>query len=481
MHPEPSRYVGIDRRAADVFAALFDDEHIDDRERQRWHEVAGPVGERDLGLGADLLGRESAHLDDVAVGRLERAHATEQATGRLQRDDAVEQPIAHLHRAACVDLGGTRLLAEADHRHLGEPTLDRALEAGVRLDAVDRHDPVGAGRVQIEVQRHAVWGSGNLDGLHGRPDLATDRRLGHAQRLEHLPLAVGGGAAVTTHCRNDERLGAQCAQAGDCTAQQGDALDEPATTGADSDGHALVDRTGELLHHLLVGGRLDVGDGLGVRDGQHHLGECGHGEVMVEGKFDSLEQLFPRVHDRDVNPPCATMVWWNQSTVCTEPRAGWRLPPTPWRGSRRVRVGLGANTPTPPTPPSRYPSRSSGQACRLRSAPGCSAWPVRRSRPRRRARGRSSVTVPRPGQRQWNGSTRPPNPRHRPAGRPDRRARRCVDGSIRSGGCRSASRPERRPRSTSNGRSHWIKVLRRVSRTCQSVLPDVHLPTTHSD
>jgi hypothetical protein len=196
----------------------------------------------------------------------------------------------------------------------------------------------------------------------------------------------------------------------------------------------------------------------------------------MEGKFDSLEQLFPGVHDRDANPSCVTMVWWNQSTACTEPREGWRSPLTQWHGSPLAPADPAVSTPTPPTRPSRSPSTSSEQGYRQRCAPGCSALRDRRSRPRRRARGRSSATGPRRGQRRWNGSTRRPNPRRRPAAPPDRRDLRSVGGWIRNGGYQSASRTERHPQSTSNGCSWGKSVPRRLSRTCQSVLLDVHPP-----
>ena len=144
-------------------------------ERQRRHEVAGVVGERDLDVATDLVDGECSNADDFAARRFQRSDSTEQAAGALQRGDAVEQAVAHLDRSTGVDLGGAGLLAEPDDSHLRQPTLDRALEARVRLDPVDRHDPVGARGVPVEVQRHAVSRSGNFDGLHRRSDLAADR------------------------------------------------------------------------------------------------------------------------------------------------------------------------------------------------------------------------------------------------------------------------------------------------------------------
>ena len=201
-----------------------------------------------------------------------------------------------------MDLRGTGLLAESDDGHLGEPALDRALEARVRLDPIDWHDPVGAGRMAIEVQRHAIVRAGDLDGLHGRPDLAVDRLLGHPEGLQHRSLALGRGATVAAHRRHDERRRTECAQAADGAAQHRDSFDQPATAGADGHGHAIGHRARQPFDDLLVCSGLDVSNRLGMRDRQHDLGERGHGQVGMEGKVNSREQLFPGVHSSDANP-----------------------------------------------------------------------------------------------------------------------------------------------------------------------------------
>ena len=238
----------------------------------------------------------------MTICRLEGPDPAEQPTGALQRGDPIEQPVAHLDRPARVDLRGTGLLAETNDSHLGQPALDRALEAGVWLDAIDWHDPVGAGRVAIEVQGHAVVRAGDLDGLHRRSDLAIDCLLGHPQGLQHRSLALGRGAAVAAHCRHDERCRTEGAQAADRAPQHRDSFDQAATAGAHGDGHAIGDGSGQPLDDLLVGGCLDIGDRLGMRDRQDDLGERRYGEVGMEGKVNSLEQLFPGVHRPDANP-----------------------------------------------------------------------------------------------------------------------------------------------------------------------------------
>ncbi len=117
-----------------------------------------------------------------------------------------------------MDLGCARLFTEADDRHLRQAAFDRALEARVWLDAVDRHDPIGTGGVAVEVQRHVVRSTRYLNGLHRRPDLAVDRLLGHPQRLQHRPLALRRRTAVASHRGHDERSRTELAQTTDCSA-----------------------------------------------------------------------------------------------------------------------------------------------------------------------------------------------------------------------------------------------------------------------
>ena len=108
---------------------------------------------------------------------------------------------------------------------------------------------------------------------------------------------------------------------------------------------------------------LDIADGVGCAGSDSaDLGELGHGEVGMEGKFDSLEQLFPGVHasstlmprsvDRHSRVGAATMGRWNLSTACTEPRVGCASRPTRCRGSPRAPVGRAVSTPTRRTRPS---------------------------------------------------------------------------------------------------------------------------------
>jgi len=108
-----------------------------------------------------------------------------------------------------VDLRRARLLSETDHGHLGAATLDRPLEARVRLDAIHRQDAIGRSRVLVQIDGHARRGSCHLDRGHGGADLGTHGLFGHAEGFQHLHLPIGGPATVTSHGRNHERIGTE--------------------------------------------------------------------------------------------------------------------------------------------------------------------------------------------------------------------------------------------------------------------------------
>ena len=114
-------------------------------------------------------------------------------------------------RPQAMDVLRARLLAEADRDQLGEPALDRPVEARVRLDPVDAEHRVGLGGVPVEAAGDAVQRRAVLDRLHRRADRRADGRLGDAEMRQHARLALGGGAAVAAHRRHDERLRSRAA------------------------------------------------------------------------------------------------------------------------------------------------------------------------------------------------------------------------------------------------------------------------------
>ena len=237
--------------------------------------------------------RNAVHGDDVVERRLDRGDAAEQAAGVAQGGDAGEEVIAHPDGGVGVELGGSRLLAEADDRHLRAAALDRALERRVRLDPVDGHDPVGPGGVGVEVEPAAVGGVSDDFGVHRRPDLCAERVLGHAELGQHRPLPVRGGPAMAAHRRHHEGIGAELAQAADGAPQQLDAGRQPAAAGADGHGHPGGDIVAQGPHDLVVRLGLDVVDSRWVGDAELDLGQRRDGDRGVERQVDPDAQLLP--------------------------------------------------------------------------------------------------------------------------------------------------------------------------------------------
>ena len=81
MYPKASGDIGVHGCAADVFAALLDDEHIDLVERQRRHERLCVVEQLAFGVTAHLVGGEAFDPNNLAGGRLDSGNATQQSTG----------------------------------------------------------------------------------------------------------------------------------------------------------------------------------------------------------------------------------------------------------------------------------------------------------------------------------------------------------------------------------------------------------------
>jgi hypothetical protein len=105
---------------------------------------------------------------------------------------------------------GAALLAHPDDEHLREAALDRPVEVGVGLDAVDGEDGVRVDGVGVRDDGHVpVLGPAHLDDVHARSDLTADRVLIDAKRREHLLLPLARRATVAPHRGEDERLVAQ--------------------------------------------------------------------------------------------------------------------------------------------------------------------------------------------------------------------------------------------------------------------------------
>ena len=144
-------------------------------------------------------------------------------------------------------------LAHADHHHLRQAALDRSRKTGVQLHTI--HDQYTGRLIAVAVhpdvtRRHAA----HSDALHAGPNRHSHRGFGNAQRLDHLPLALGGGTVVGAHTGDNERLSSPRTQpVASGLDNLGDVRDPPAP-GGDGD-VALGDIERRLVELLSNGGR----------------------------------------------------------------------------------------------------------------------------------------------------------------------------------------------------------------------------------
>ena len=92
---------------------------------------------------------------------------------------------------------------------LQRPLSWSARECGVGLDAIYGYDGIGLGCVTIPIDRHAVSFADLLD---FQAAVNRNAKIGHPVADEDGMLAFGSAAAVTTHCRDEEGVGANCLQ-----------------------------------------------------------------------------------------------------------------------------------------------------------------------------------------------------------------------------------------------------------------------------
>jgi hypothetical protein len=130
---------------------------------------------------------------------------------------------------------GAGVLAGADDEHLDEAALDLAVKVGVRLDAVDDDHAAGLGEVAGRPYGHPEGALADGYDVHGRDDRGADRRLRHAQLLEHGALPCGRRAAVAAHARRDEGVAARRMDGGDRRAQHGRQVGDASAAGRDRD------------------------------------------------------------------------------------------------------------------------------------------------------------------------------------------------------------------------------------------------------
>ncbi len=182
----PADHRRVHAGAADLLADPFDHEAVEALERQARDQGFRQFQEALVGRGeVGRLGALDHH--ELLVGVLDQRDAVGDR-GMLDRDPGQRrQDLGVAARAQAMDVRSPHLLAQADRDQLGEPALDRAIEAGVGLDPVDAEDGVGRGGVLVEPAGDAVQGGAILDRLHGRAHRRADRVASVTPRWASTP------------------------------------------------------------------------------------------------------------------------------------------------------------------------------------------------------------------------------------------------------------------------------------------------------
>ena len=250
--------VGVHAGARDVLAHLLDDQHVDGRERQPRHPLARALEQPPLAR-LEVRGVEGLDEGGLVVAVLDDAEAEADARpGQHLATDGGDDRLVAVLDVGPVVLDRAFVLAEPDRHHLEEAGLDRALEVGVRLHAVDQADPVGLGRVAVEPHGQAQR-LAHLHDVHGGAHRAAHGRLGDAIVLQDRELPLGGPAPVAAHGGEDERPGAQVLEVADGGADDRVDVGDPPAARAHGDRVAALD------------GHAGGGQGLG-----HGAGNVGH-------------------------------------------------------------------------------------------------------------------------------------------------------------------------------------------------------------
>ena len=202
---ELAGYVRIHAIAAEILAALVHDEQLAAVDEDARH-VCKCALQQDRLLLVNVGCVDRDELRRLVIGIFDRG---DREQDRRVFDDGLAEHghvLGHVLEPGAVARLGTDLLAEADGHHFHDAALKGPAERRVRLDAAVDDDAVRLGRVFVDEHVHAVGVDTDLLDLHGREDRAADGLLRHAVAGEHGALTLGGRAAVTAHCRNDERV-----------------------------------------------------------------------------------------------------------------------------------------------------------------------------------------------------------------------------------------------------------------------------------
>ena len=172
----PADDVRIHAGAADVLADGVDDQYVDVAKRQRGHPRAGLLQQGGF-LARDLVTAQHRDPREPVGAILDQAdaiyarQAAEHRGRHLGERRLVPQP-----RCPFVTRRGSVDLPQPDRSHLQQTAAERrALEIGVRLDAIHEHHGVSLSCHPREADRNATSGAPHVIGVHLGIDRHTKR------------------------------------------------------------------------------------------------------------------------------------------------------------------------------------------------------------------------------------------------------------------------------------------------------------------
>src|SRR5215469_10752548 len=213
----PADNVRIHAATADLLANLVHNQQIDFIQRQAWHQQSSSF-KQFLLLAGNNLGTEHFYLRRLVMLILEYRNAAKYANvlesnlGKLPNHSFVADM-----SGSPVCIGSSDLLAETDGQHLLDSTAQRAMKIGVRLDAIDDHNPIGSKRGSTEDDLPPARSRADLLHLHVGIDRDTEAFRSNPVFGEDLCLALRRGPTMTAHRRYHKRLRTRSNQHADCS------------------------------------------------------------------------------------------------------------------------------------------------------------------------------------------------------------------------------------------------------------------------
>ena len=199
-------HVGVHARAADVFPDLINDQQVDLIKRQRRHQPLRLRTQLRFASG-NRIRRDNFKPRSFVQRVFNQCHAAKnRRLGKNHSGQILQRLLVAQCQRACVIRRCPRVLAKANHQHLGQAASHHPVEISVRLHPVDHKYTVRSDRLAAPENLAACCRLPQRRDLHRWPDRHPHRLLRHPVSGQQLQLPLRCGAPVAPHRGDDERL-----------------------------------------------------------------------------------------------------------------------------------------------------------------------------------------------------------------------------------------------------------------------------------